>query len=277
MNKLLTITALLLTLPLFLGSCSKDNPEGKHPTDRRGQLRKIEVMQDNYKFGKPTGDLFPLQTYEFDARGLLIRHEATINPLSPLPAYTTITYTYDTHNRLSESESLLERRTYEYNEIDSVSVERVYIKQGLLHTYEYHYDDNRKLIRKDEDRDTSLPFHYLYTYPDENTVKEEVYVRGDEWLYTNLYKYDDHKNLIRRTDIHPEGKEVDTYIIAYEYNPDGTMGKKTETIAGGIKGTTEYTYTYNEDKTVKNIHVVNQDRNIERDWIYRHTYANEQN
>lgn len=259
-----------LFMVLACAACSKD---AKEP-----YLYEVRIFENIYKYGQPSYEE-AYERYTYDKNGNLIikftnyyYHQSG----NRYPQYTY--YKYDDKNRKIEEKTSDRRTEFTYNDIDSISEEKVYSESGLSDIIRYTYNEKRQLIRKDEiPIILSIGYYSLYSYVDNLLTRMDTYQIEDNSLFWSYkYEYDNRGNVTKKISLAAGERETSVDTYAYKYNNDGSIAQKEVGSTYPLGEQCTYSYVYNDDKSVKNIHLKYTNKPEERDRNYYYVYSNEE-
>lgn len=263
---------IFLFMVLAWASCSK-NKDVKEP-----YLYEVRIFENIYKYGQPSYEE-AYERYTYDENGKLIIKFTNYyynQSESRYPRYTY--YKYDDKNRKIEEKTSDRRTEFTYNDIDSISEEKIYSESGLSDIIRYTYNRKRQLIRKDEiPVILSIGYYSLYSYVENLLTRVDIYQIEDNSLFWSYkYEYDSRGNLTKRISLEEGERETSVDTYAYKYNNDGSIAQKEAGSTYPLREQCIYSYIYNDDKSVKKIHLKYIKTQEERDRTYYYVYSNEE-
>jgi len=174
------------------------------------------------------------EEYEYqDGKLLAVKYYGNGQDLSITQSYTYTANdniaTFSTHDGAGNLDNYT---VYEYNEIGTVSKHSVYDNEGKLQSYVlYKYDAKGNLIEENTSTIVDGVVYEnvastIYSYDEnDNKIRKDVYVKGNNLIVYNTYEYDAANNLIQESMYTSAG--VATWYIIYEYDADGVLQKST--------------------------------------------------
>lgn len=271
MKKLL----LFFFFALFVNSCSKsDSGSAENQLDG---YKTVTVTEYSWKFGEKSsyGDLY--EQFRYDDNGRLISKETNYknNLVGRIPHLYS--YSYNEKGCLVEQvESGLSWYKYKYtsNDIDSVATMQKYGKDGKLdEEWEYSYDNHRRLLQAKQVYAIGICYVDDYSYSGNETRVVRHRLDNAELFGTTIYQYDAQNNLIRKIWISGEtGKEDLEIHNEYVYNASGKIQRKIIHEYLFPENVTYLDYSYNQDGSIKSIHVSYSWKNDQFDRDYEYEY-----
>lgn len=260
----------LLFIAVIFAACGKD--------ENSPYLYEVRIFENIYKYGQPSHEEM-YEKYTYDENGkLMVKFTNHYYYQSESRYSEYIYYKYDGKNRKVEEKTSDRRIEFTYNDIDSVSEEKIYSELGLSDIVRYTYNDKRQLIRKDEvPVILSVGYYSLYSYVDNLLVRVDTYKTEDNslfWSYT--YEYDSKGNITKRISLESGERETSIDTYTYRYNADGSIAQKEVASTYPLGEQCIYSYEYNEDKSIKKVHLKFTNKPEERERTYYYVYSNEE-
>lgn len=276
MRKFLFIISIISA---FLCSCSNEDNASNGAANKKNKV--ITVTEYDWKYGEKStsGELYEKFTY--NESNLLTKKETHYySAVVEDRIADYYTYTYDANNHLLQStEDGISSYVYKYtsNSIDSIATMDQYDKKGkLTESWEYTYDNSKRLIQAKQTYGILICYVDDYTYNGNNVVVTRHRVDNGELFGTYYYEYDSHKNLLKKTWENAEsGEQTLQAYNEYTYNSNGSVLKKTvheHTSYGTMDDIRYEVYTYNADGSIKTIHKSYSYKSDESDLEYTYSY-----
>lgn len=279
MKHLLILFSVLIFSTIFT-SCSSDSNDDNDKEQAKKYPSEMAIKEYQWKFGEKSnyGEDYEKYTYDFD--GKLIKKETNYYVVTlgdRLPR--SYTYSYDNEGRLIEKNAymigiLQDKFKYTYNDFDSVAIMTDYNNEGTLtEEWTYSYNDQHRLIRADEINSILLAYVDDYSYSGNNVTIISHEKKDGSLFGTTLYEYDDHYNLLKKTWTNGDTGRKDLEIWnEYEYNSNGKIAKMISHDYVSKEDLTYKTYTYNNDGSIKSIHISYSFKNDQSDLDYTYTW-----
>lgn len=262
--------ALLLGLVLGLGfvSCSSNDDEN---TNGEKYIAEVAVTRYKWKSGirSPQGTMY--QLFKYNEKGQLISNEY-------LYEYSAL-YVYDDKGmRIDLVDKTSGKYEYEYNSMDRVSVMRKYDREGkLFRTHNYEYDYNNKLIKDIEYNRTvsdNIGIVRAYSYGENSDTVNATYLGNGRFYDKNIHECDSHGNVVKHSFFNTEEGNAEIVEFINEYDSIGRLQKRIGPIYRGEKDVESVEYSYNDDGTIKTLHIIIPEREEDFDLEYTYTYKN---
>ena len=277
--------ALLLVLVLGLGfvSCSSDDDDDDESTNGEGKYLAEEIRtRYDWKDGKRSSEGKTYSIYKYNEKGLTVCAEFLYDGNR---RYESI---YDENGRDIEtthydSDKLSYKLISEYNSFGDVSVKYQYGEKGLQETWEYEYDNNRRVIKETDtfyygvDGNMKTGTVFTYGYGEKADTIYFHHLKDGSFYRKNIDENDSHNGRSRTTVVYANG---DTDILEYirEFDSKGRIVKSVGPIfVEGVDSTryaaTQYVdMSYNEDGSFHIMHYKIPAKNEEYDLEYTYKY-----
>lgn len=279
MKKIFFYLAAVLAVFTIQG-CSSDDGDDAGGSEAKKYLAEIVVKEHEWKFGEKSTSGEDYERFIYDTNGRLTRKETNYYNAIVGRIPHQYTYIYDDKGHLIEKNDymmsvLQDKYKYTYNSIDSVALMQDYNKDGKLsEEWEYSYDSQSRLIQAKETNGIStLRYVDDYTYSGNNVTVTRHRIDNGKLFGTTLYEYDSHHNLVKKTWTNGDTGKKDIEVLnEYEYNSKGQISKLTKHEYYNKDDLSYRDYTYNEDGTIKSIHLSYSWKNDQSDLDYTYTW-----
>ncbi len=270
---------LVILFSIFI-SCS-DNDDNIVNSQKK-YLAEITITEYPWKFGEKSNSGVLYEHYQYNSIGKLVSKET-----NHYDSYTVTRwnykykYNYDDNNCLtsmieSQNGPLYNTYIYKYttNSFDSIAtMDKYYESGGLMESWEYTYDNQKRLLQAKETYNSWRCYVDDYSYEGNTITKVRHFVDNDELFGTTVETYDNHNNLLTRKWINGETGKVDDQIFnTYEYNSNGQLIKVTKRKYRTTSDFNYEDYTYNEDGSIKSIHLSYSYNAVQKDLDYTYTW-----